>query len=384
MPGFSRLSVSGFRRLRNLDLTLRPMNVLIGANGVGKTSVLHVLRLLAGSANGRLEQGMVDVGGMRSLLTADGKTDVISFSIETTKAPGPPFHYHLNMVSMGYGYSFGTESLTSHATDWMRPKTTYIESAGARIRYHQDGTKFEPKSGYQYLETSLAQVPKQYEEAEAFRQSLADMSVIYHGLDVSARAAIRTPQTLRPALTPGANGEDLVSCLFTMSQTSRERFAAIEDALRAAFPAFERLHFPPVAAGRLTLEWREETFVRAFDVSELSEGTLRFLWLVTLLQSPGLPKITLIDEPEVGLHPEMLRLLAELMREASCRSQLVIATHSDRLVRFLAPTELLVCDYDETGGMTAIWADTLDNLNDWLAEYTLDQLWSKGVLGGRS
>jgi predicted ATPase len=110
---------------------------------------------------------------------------------------------------------------------------------------------------------------------------------------------------------------------------------------------------------------------------------LRFLWLVTLLQSPGLPEVTLIDEPEVSLHPEMLRLLADLMREASSRTQLIVATHSDRFVRFLEPKELIVCDLAEDGSMATQRASDLD-LDAWLADYTLDQLWSMGRLGGRS
>jgi predicted ATPase len=110
---------------------------------------------------------------------------------------------------------------------------------------------------------------------------------------------------------------------------------------------------------------------------------LRFLWLTALLHSPGLPAVTLIDEPEVSLHPELLRILTELMREASERTQLVIATHSDRFVRFLRPEEIMVCDLNEAGGMTSRWADELD-LKGWLEDYTLDQLWSQGVLGGRS
>jgi predicted ATPase len=79
----------------------------------------------------------------------------------------------------------------------------------------------------------------------------------------------------------------------------------------------------------------------------------------------------------------MLRLLADLMREASERTQLIIATHSDRFVRFLEPSEVIVCDRDDAGGMTAHWADDLD-LKAWMEDYTLDQLWSKGIIGGRS
>jgi predicted ATPase len=116
---------------------------------------------------------------------------------------------------------------------------------------------------------------------------------------------------------------------------------------------------------------------------QLSEGTLRFLWLATLLQSPGLTWLTLLDEPEVSLHPELLRLLADMMREASNRTQLVVATHSDRLIRFLQPKEIVVMDADEDG-MTALkWADELD-LDEWLKDYSLDELWSNGRLGARA
>jgi predicted ATPase len=91
--------------------------------------------------------------------------------------------------------------------------------------------------------------------------------------------------------------------------------------------------------------------------------------------------MTLIDEPEVSLHPELLRLLADLMREASKRTQLIVATHSDRLIRFLEPKEVLICDIED-GLMTATWADTL-NLEKWLADYSLDEIWAMNLIGGR-
>jgi predicted ATPase len=96
-----------------------------------------------------------------------------------------------------------------------------------------------------------------------------------------------------------------------------------------------------------------------------------------------LPAVTLLDEPEVSLHPELLNLLAHLLREASQRSQIVVATHSDRLVRFLKPSEVLVADLTEDGLTELTWADSLD-LEKWLDEYTLDEVWSIGRLGGRA
>ena len=116
---------------------------------------------------------------------------------------------------------------------------------------------------------------------------------------------------------------------------------------------------------------------------QLSEGTLRFLWLVTLLYSPGLTAVTMIDEPEVSLHPELLSILADLFRSASDRTQLIIATHSDRLVRFLTPEEILSTTIDDDGSTHFTWGTEFD-LEGWLKDYTLDQLWQMGRLGGRA
>jgi predicted ATPase len=385
-PGFSRLSVSGYRRLRVVDIALRPLNVLIGANGVGKSSFLDIFDLLAASAGGNLQTAITDLGGMNSLLTADGHANSITFELMMDQDGAEPLDYQIRLSSQAAGYALAFETLSQRRHPKALAPFKFIDAAGPRVRYHdpeRPGRFVEPNWDYKSQETALSQVPKLYREPESFRGLLADVSEVYHSLDVSARAPVRTPQALSPAPTPGADGADLVSCLFTLRETARDRYDAVEDALRAAFPTMERLEFPPIAAGRLTLGWREGDLARPIYASELSEGTLRFLWLATLLQSPGLPRVTLIDEPEVSLHPEMLRLLADLMREASSRTQLVVATHSDRFVRFLEPSELVICDRDDAGYMTVQRADELD-LKAWLAEYTLDQLWSKGILGGRS
>jgi predicted ATPase len=220
-----------------------------------------------------------------------------------------------------------------------------------------------------------------FQQPEEFRNRLSS-STFYHVLNVDPRSPVRLPQPMQPATLPGRNGEELVSCLYYLRETERDRFDAIEDTLRAAFPRFDRLDFPPVAAGTLALAWREIGTSKPFYMHQLSEGTLRFLWLATLLQSPGLTALTLLDEPEVSLHPELLSLLADMLREASNRTQLVVATHSDRLIRFLQPKEIVLMDADEDGMSTLKWADELD-LDLWLKDYSLDELWSNGTLGAR-
>jgi len=188
--------------------------------------------------------------------------------------------------------------------------------------------------------------------------------------------------TLTP-LYPTAKARGFYGVFYNLRETDPDRFELITDTLSAAFPSFESLSFPPVAAGTLALTWKDKNFSHPLYMHQLSEGTVRFLWLVTLLQSPNLTAVTLIDEPEVSLHPELLRLLVDVMREASKRTQLIVATHSDRLIRFLHPAEVLVCDADEEGFTTMTWADSLD-LEKWLKEYSLDELWAMNIMGGRS
>ena len=377
---FGQLSIEGFRRLRDVRLALRPLSVMIGANGTGKTSVLDVLSLLASSAQARLGPSISELGGLANMLTYD-KAEKLGLGI-TMEVPGhQPLEYSLSLRPQGIAYAIGEEMLQN----WGLPAPLlHISSVLQDVRYFDPEKKklLPPTWEHNPLETALAQVPKMFQAPEDFRRRLASLT-FYHVLNVDPRSPVRLPQAMGPAELPGRNGEDLVSCLFYLQQTNRNRFEAIEDSLRAAFPRFERLDFPPVAAGTLGLAWRERGFSKPLYTHQLSEGTLRFLWLTTLLQSPGLTALTLLDEPEVSLHPELLSLLADQLREASQRTQLIVATHSDTLIRFLEPSEVVVLDATEDGMTSLTRADELD-LGDWLKEYSLDELWRNGRIGARA
>lgn len=381
MNHFERIKVQGFRRLYDIDLELRPFGVLIGANGSGKTSMLELFSLLAASAAGKLKTAVSEMQGLGANLTVDRARDM-AFELAMGIPGHAPLFYSLRLAPSGVAYQVAEELLTQQRNS-TPPPFKHIESRHGDIRYYEvpNGGLVRPTWDHNPLETSLAQVPKMFSEPEDFRKRLAS-STHYHALDVSPRAPVRQPQPLRPADLPGRDGEDLVSCLFYLRETDRDRFDAVQEALRAGFPGFERLDFPPVAAGTLAMTWKDRNFTRPMYMHRLSEGTLRFLWLVTLLQSPGLTAVTLLDEPEVSLHPELLSLLADLMREASARTQLIVATHADRLVRFLEPREVVVMDVDENGMARATWAEQLD-LQQWLDEYTLDEVWRMGRMGGR-
>jgi predicted ATPase len=380
MNSFEHITIQGYRRLFSVQVDMRPLTVMIGANGVGKTSFLDVFSLLAASANGELLDTIK--GGLSDILSRN-KADSLAISLSMSVTGFPSLDYYLKLVPVrGSSYEISRETLTQQNDPTALQPFKHIESNSLDVKYYNPQTRSLERPAWEHnpFETSLSQVPKMYQEPEILRKRLASCSY-YGALNISPQSPVRLPQDMRPAKLPGANGEDLISCLYDLRETDPDRFEIVEDTLAAAFPDFERLSFPPVAAGKLSMTWKDKNFSKPIYVHELSEGTLRFLWLITLLQSRDLTAITLIDEPEVSLHPELLQLLAHVMREASKRTQLIVATHSDRLIRFLEPKEVLVCDAEE--GLTSMtWGDSLD-LEHWLADYSLDELWAMNVIGGR-
>jgi len=383
MHKVSKIQITGFRRLREIAIEMRPLMVLIGANGVGKSSVLDAVSLLSASAGGTMNKALNSLGGLADVCTR-GQLKKMTLKAEMACRPHKPLHYQLELEAKGQGYGIPLEVLSQEREGSYPGPFKHIESHYDDVRYYriEDKKLVRPDWNHNPLETSLSQVPKMFKEPEELRRTLSSVTQ-YHVLDVGPRAPVKLPQQMKPAPLPGADGEDLVPFLYNLRESDRDRYDAIEDALRSAFPGFENLNFPSAAAGMLSLTWKEQHFRDPIYGHQLSEGTLRFLWLISLLQSPNLSTVTMIDEPEVSLHPELLSLLADLLREACKRTQLIVATHSDRLIRFLEPKEVMVMDLAEDGCATAIWADTMD-LEQWLKEYSLDEAWRMGRMGGRS
>jgi len=396
MSGFTRIEIDGYRRLRNVKLDLRPLCVLIGGNGSGKTSLLEVFSLLAASAEGKLREKLSSLGGFTSVATVGGSSRLeLGLMMGKVRHPAPlhnggiarsafgyqPLHYQLELSGNGVGYEVSSESLTEVRYSNVRP-LKHIESNKRRVQW------FDAKTGrmssrrpftVDAQESALSQLRRGLAGPAEFRNQLASCRY-YRPFSLDARSPARVPQPLQTEVLPGRDGEFLASCLYNLKESYPDRYEAVEDTLRVAFPGFKKLVFPSVAAGTLAMAWQDENFPQGFYAHQLAEGMLRFLWLVALLQSPGLPTVTLIDEPETSLHPELLCMLADLLREASLRSQIIVATHSPMLVRALKPEDVIVADRDEKGLAHFTKASRLD-LKAWLEDYTLDEVWNRGLMG---
>ena len=379
------IEIKNFRCLKDISVELSKLNVMIGANGAGKTTLLEVFDIISKGARQELSKAISDRGGVHDILSING-TSANSFTV-CFKAAVPgydnPLTYEIEVGTRGTGHLIQNEYLSPFHKPGYEEPFKWIDNRPGHPRYYdQNSSRLVPPSWeYDEKEPMVGQVPKTHENLERFRKFLSDTRFFTY-LDVGKNSVVRLPQGLEPAVSlPGPNGENLISALYNLRTQDENTYLRIIESVKTAFPDFKALDFPLVAAGKATMIWKEDG--RKFYPNQMSEGTLRFLWLSTLLLSPKLPPITLIDEPEVSLHPEVLQILAGLLQEASQRSMLFVATHSDRLIRWLEPKEILVLN-KEQGFSTLQRADSPDlNVQDWLKEYTLDQLWLMGELGGR-
>lgn len=380
------LHIKGYRSLADVSLSLRPLTVMIGPNGSGKTALIEVFELLRDAAQENLSAGIEKRGGLDAMLSRipDGPDRLkIGLSVDAESPRSQELmNYRFEIRSRAPGYVIPLERLEWQLNPTAQTPFLYIDGRYEKIHYSDPDSSglVSPTWDYNQLELALAQVPRMYEEPEALRTTLSKIRS-YSFLDVRPRAAVRLPQALTPTTRPGPNGENLYSALYNLRASQFDDFNRIEEILRIGFPGFLKLEFPVVGAGQVTMTWHQDLLTGPLYPGELSEGMLRFLWLVTILLSPPVSSIVLIDEPEVSLHPELLKLLAGLLQDAATRQQIIVATHSPDLIRWLDSDEVLVLDKFE-GTTQFTWADSL-NLEEWLKEYTLRDLWLMGTLGGR-
>jgi predicted ATPase len=332
-------------------------------------------------AEGKLQNLVSSLGGIADILSREANERQLTLSCTVQVDAAETFTYTVRLTESGYFYVVEQESLV-HQSGQPAVTTEVLNVDGPRVLIHRANQPAPDSStrSYPITESLLQGLGRSLPEIERFRLPLT-ASAAFRAFSVDEESPVRRPQTFERTLMPGAQGESLVPCLYSMRENEPEIYDVVIDTLRAAFPGFVNLEFPPIAAGKVGIGWKEEGSTRPFSMHQLSDGTVRFLYLATLLASRHLPAVTLIDEPEASMHPDLLRLLVDLMREASTRTQLIVATQSDRLVSFLKPKELLVADLVD-GTATFQWGDELD-IDHWLKEYSLGDLWQTGVIGGR-
>ena len=223
------------------------------------------------------------------------------------------------------------------------------------------------------------------ETVHRFREHLDRGWHVYHFGDAGPTSPFKNTADVNDNRLLRHDGANLAAFLYYLSQRQQDSYSLIRRTVQLVAPFFDDFLLRPQALNeqKIRLEWKHRESDGYFDASSLSDGSLRFIALATVLLQPAKlrPSVLLIDEPELGLHPSAITLLASLVKQASVETQIVLATQSSLLVDCFGPDDVLVAD--RVDGATELRRLDAQKLEPWLEDYSLGQLWRKNELGGR-
>lgn len=338
-----RLEIAGFRSLRKVAWTPGNLNVVIGPNGSGKSNLLGFFELLALSAQGKLGRHIQSLGGMEPIVW-DGAAKSIKFILETVTEGvlHGPEEYLLELARFGGdgAYRIENELLSNQRLPPMGAQKSPFKYLERRLKssviFDEKMRKLKAAEEFISPEESLLSVAtgpfNKNRFIPPFQKALAEIKV-YHDLRTDKDAEIRKPTVTRMDKQVETDGQNLVAVLHTLYTGDRDFKRVVNASMYAAFGAdFDELVFPPASDQRIQLRIRWKSLRREQSAAVLSDGTLRFLFLLTVLANPDLPAIVAIDEPEMGLHPSMLPIIAAFAVDAAKRSQIILTTHSPQFL----------------------------------------------------
>jgi len=206
---------------------------------------------------------------------------------------------------------------------------------------------------------------------------------VYHFHDTSSSALVKKTWELHDNTILRPDASNLASFLYLLKERYENSFFIIEETIKLIAPYFDRFILEPDALNeeRIRLQWREVGSDKIFNASHLSDGTLRMVCLTTLLLQPNAPDTIIIDEPELGLHPYAISVLASLMKSFAIDKQLIVSTQSVTLINYFLPKDIIVTDKRE--GASVLRHLEVHELDDWKEEYSLGEIWEKNIIGGR-
>lgn len=366
MAKLESLTVRGFKSIRSLeDFKPGRLNVLIGANGAGKSNFIGLFHMLACVIEKRLQVFVAEHDGPDALLFGGRKR---TGRIEI-------------MFSFGGDAKAGLTGRNAYSFS--------LVPTGNRLIFDQEEREFDNIAGFSlgsgHDELKLEILDEKVEDSFAhyIRPAISEWRV-YHFHDTSTTAPIRQLQAVRDNLLFKSGGDNLGPYLRQLREKYPDHYHKIVETVQLAAPFFGGFVYRKDIGENMELEWFQADDPDTVQgPGQLSDGTLRFICLTTLLLQPAelQPELILIDEPELGLHPFALTLLAEILRQASDTRQIIVSTQSADLVSELAPEDVVVVNRKD-GASTFERLDE-DNLTDWLEDYSLGELWKMNIFCGR-
>jgi len=343
------IEISGYKSIKNTRIDLAPINILIGANGSGKSNFISFFDFLNRLYNRKLNEYVALKGGDNKILHKGKKnTDTISFKMEFDNGQSG---YSAKIQSGTDGFVFLNENLIykGDSQSISKPgfeaqiKISDNHNAPCVIKYLNGFRK------YHFHDTSL--------NSPFSKHSNIENDIYYFYED----------------------GMNLAAFMYHIYETNKIVYNRIVKNIQSIAPYFSDFYFAPSKENIIRLQWTDKYSDVVFGANDLSDGTLRFIALSVLFLQPNLPDTIIIDEPELGLHPSAIAKLAGMIKSVSDRGcQVIVATQSTDLISHFLPEDIITVD--QIDGQTVFARLSSSNLKQWLEDYTIDDLWKRNII----
>lgn len=374
------ITIKGFKSISSIEkLSINPVNIILGANGSGKSNFISIFSFLNATREGRLQNSVRKAGGADQLLHFGAThTDQIEIFIS--------FNDRVNQYKIV-----------------LEPDSGDALYCAKEVLYFWDKTKYdrpyEESISSNVVESTISQLQQNgYNQYGRIHYSGRHSGVIryiaeklklwrlFHVHDTSESSPMRKRSSLNDNAFLRANGANLAAFLYMLQKKYPDHYYQIVKTIQLIAPFFRdfKLRPDPLNEESIFLEWEHQNSEEYFNVSHLSDGSLRFIFYATLFLQPEefMPSVIVIDEPELGLHPAAITLLASLIKQASSICQVIVSTQSSLLLDYFEIEDIMIAELNEHGS-TEIKRLEAKDLEPWLEEYSLGQLWEKNEFGAR-
>ena len=354
------IKVKGFKSIYNQEIPISDINVLIGQNGAGKSNFISLFEFLKDIIEARLQFVVQKAGGAEQLLYYGSKTtNQILFQLDFA-----PNLYKITLEPTARDSLFVVSEECGFWRDIGNNKNEPFWSISSQSTDESSLSTRRLTTVQQYA----------YDVLKDWR--------VYHFHDTSDTAGMKKYSSISDNQFLFEDASNLAAYLYLLKTNEANFYDRIVKTIQLIIPFFKDFVLRPntLNPDTIRLEWQDKFSDKIFNATSLSDGSLRFICMSTLLLQPKLPKLIILDEPELGLHPTAISVLAGLLKKAAIRSQVIISTQSVNLVNEFEAENVIVVDREK--GASTFKTLNSEKLEEWLDNYSLGDLWEKNIIGG--
>lgn len=389
--------LKNFFSFKDQKIEFNATNFLVGINGAGKSNLIKAFRLLKATLNeGELEELLINKwGGFDAIRFKGDETDEsLSFTLLFEFAPDilgnygykfqEPVFYRIQIKKVAGTQNYTIKEKFGNQARWEKGYQYFRATNGNG--WAREGERTDKQHSVKYTldamtDSMLSQLKDsdRYPQISTLRKAISDIS-IYTYFNTTETSPIRKPAAPTTATKLVADGSNLPQLLNWININHKKDYKNIKNSLNAINPNITDINFHPISTN-IELLLEEEELNSAVHVAHVSDGTLRFLCLMAIIHNPKRGRFVCIDEPEVGLHPDMICEIMEAMEDSSDCTQFLITTHSELILNHTTIDNVIVCEKDDDNA-TCVKTYRSDEYKEWAIDYSTGNLWRSGDLGG--